>query len=375
MMARKGRKTIQDDASIQASRPLLIFNHNPKAAGGSILSVLRGFKSREIKCSHGPAKAERAGSSCRAKGWEEAFSDELGGVDSTFMHLKEFARTTHFDRLHGFVIGSIREPCSQYLSLWSWGSLGNGAFRKSVVTNPDLYGVSKPYFNTTSDRDRFLTWMKDPLVVGTVGARVKDSYGESVLDTVDCWVFVEDFRDSLLGCLKMYEDQGGFVDWEASEVAALIEQRDNIDEENKHRRASYKKDDALGDPRTKHHGKCKNMFDLEVARQVEEDTEPFVYELFGYDGCCKPGTNFHPRGDKSKNDTTSTVAPSEDIIIDIDSTLQPATSKQGYSSNSIDAVLTMATIIGVIVIIFFRFISNHVIHCPCPNLIIYCNHY
>ncbi len=348
---------MQEDASIQDSRPLLIFNHNPKAGGGSILSVLRGIKSRELKCSRIPTKAERFGSACKAKDWEEAFSEEHGGVDTAFMHFREFARTTHFDRLHGFVIGSIREPCSQYLSLWSWGSLGNGAFRKEEVTNPDLYGVSPPYFNTTADKDRFLTWMKDPLVVGSIGARIKDSYGESVLDTVDCWVFVENFRDSLLGCLRMYEDQGGIVDWEASEIAALLEQRGNTDDENKHRRA-YVKNDYLGDPRSSHHGKCENMFDSEVARQVEEDTESFVYELFGYDGCCKPGTTFHPRGNNAKNYTATTVAKLAPVVIDSDSSLQATTSMEGYSSRSIDAVVTVVTIIGAIVIIFFRFICK-----------------
>ncbi len=357
MVAWDDRQNTQEVDSTSASRPLLIFNHNPKAGGGSILSVVRGFKSRELKCNHKPAKAERAGSACKARVWEEAFSEEHGGVDTAFLHFREFARTTHFDRLHGFVIGSIREPCSQYLSLWSWGSLGNGAFRKTVVTNSDLYGVSPPYFNTTFDKNRFLAWMKDPLVVGSVGDRVRDSYGESVLDTVDCWVYVEDFRNSLLGCLQMYADQGGVVDWEAPEVSSLLEQRDITDEEKNHRRrvAIANKNDFLGDPRSKHHGKCENMFDTETAKQVEDNTESFIYKLFGYDGCCKPGTNFYPRGKNAKNNTAIAITSLNPVLPNNESGWQSSPSvMEGYNGHSVDLVVAVATMIGALVIIFCR---------------------
>jgi len=284
---------------IPASRPLLIFNHNPKAGGGSILKVLRGFKPHEIHCHKSASKAESYGSGCKSSNWIKAIVDDET-IDKSFLHMQEFARTTYMDRLQGFVIGSIREPCSQYLSLWSWGSLGNGAFRKEVVTNPDLYGVSPPYFNTTLDKNRFLDWMRDPSVVGIVGDRVKASYGDTVLERVDCWVFVEDFQKTLLGCLRMYQNQGGFVDWEAPTVAALLEKEDNEYDNNHHKMKRRKmppakKDDPLGDPRSRHHGKCENMFDETTANQVEERTESFVYELFGYKRCCKAGTNFYPR--------------------------------------------------------------------------------
>lgn len=307
----------QYDDSIPASRPLLIFNHNPKAGGGSILEVLRGFKPREISCHKTASKAESYGSGCASSDWRKAVvDDEI--IDKSFLHMREFTRTTFMDRRQGFVIGSIREPCSQYLSLWSWGSLGNGAFRKEEVTNPELYGVSPPYFNTTLDKKRFLAWMRDPSVVGIVGNRVKSSYGDIVLDRVDCWVFVEDFQQTLLGCLRMYQNQGGFVDWEAPTVAALLEKEDDeYDHDHHHEMKRRKippanKNDPLGDPRSSHHGKCENMFDETTAKQVEERTESFVYKFFGYEGCCKTGTIFYPRQAEIINNNHATITDTED---------------------------------------------------------------
>lgn len=301
-----------------------------------------------------------------------------------FFHFGEFARTTRFDRLHGFVIGSIREPCSQYLSLWSFGSTGGGTFRKKLKKT-DLYGVSAPYFNTTSDKKRFLAWMKHPMVVGRVGNRVKESYGESFLDTVDCWVFVEDFQNSLLNCLQRYADQGGFVDWQAPTVAALLEQRSKTDEKGHHKLAANKNDprenknDPLGDPRSSHHGKCEDMFDAETAKQVEKITEPFVYDIFGYEGCCKPGTNFYPRGDNNipinfggeANFTTNSPKPFHSNSFenvspfnDTDSTptvsnphntwLSSPPTTQSYNDRTIDAVVAVATITGILLLTFYR---------------------
>jgi len=124
----------------------------------------------------------------------------------------------------------------------------------------------------------------------------------------------------------MFEDQGGFVDWEAPTVAALLEQQeekghhrelgghkkgnknDPLEELGVYKKknkndplrelggySSEYKDDPLGDPRSIHHLKCETMFDNKTAAMVEDGTESFVYELFGYEGCCKPGTNFYPR--------------------------------------------------------------------------------
>lgn len=291
-----------EDLAIPASRPLLIFNHNPKAGGGSILEVLREFKT-QISC----IKDKKEYGRCSAETWEQAFADD--GAATSFVHVCEFCSTGRSDRVHGFIIGSIREPCSQYLSLWAFGSNGNGLFRHQFENDgKGFYGKSPPYFNTTSDKVRFQAWMKHPKVTGVVGDRVKQSYGESVLDSVDCWVFVEDFRRSLLNCLRLYEEQGGIVDWEAPLVEGLQQQQQqdpgkvNNVSDNGIRKASSKddltkasKNDPIGDPRSGHHGKCLPMFDDEVSKQVEEQNESFIYKLFGYEACCVPGSNFYPR--------------------------------------------------------------------------------
>ena len=336
---------------IPEHRPLLIFNHNPKAGGGSILAVLRGFKQREVSCYKKAKKATASGSGCKIKNWQEVYSSNNNtsnsittsnsidndnnittsnattttSIDDVFVHFREFTRTTPFDRTQGFVIGSIREPCSQYVSLWSWASLGNGEFRKETVTDQSLYGRDFPYFNTSDDKERFQKWMEHPKVSGIVGNRVRDSYGENVLDTVDCWVFVEDFSSSLLECLYQYDQQGGYVDWNASTIVALLEQQEQQQQHGQHNNntstralsSSQKmnrianKNDYLGDPRTKHHGKCDTMYDTKLANFVETNTDSFVYDLFGYEKCCKPGNAFGTK--KTATIIASTTSATEMI--------------------------------------------------------------
>ena len=327
------------NANDNDNRPLLIFNHNPKAGGGSILQVLRGFKTKEIKCKKGVynvgvgTNQTQTISGCKAGQWDKINNNDNNNdhenLNNTFVNMAEFATTTSDDRGRGFVIGSIREPCSHYVSLWSFGSIGNGRFRKSKVRAEELYGISPPYFNTTEDIQRFRAWMKHKSVVGEVGRRVKASYGNDVVDSVDCWVFIENFRESLLHCLGEYEAQGGYVDWTASTVSSLLHLRKEEEEDtnNLHRRRGLRlleqdddeqqerhftpaKDDPLGDPRLKHHGSCGIFFDANTSQQVESlsvdgsdenGTENFIYQIFGYEGCCRPGNNYFARSSHSSN--------------------------------------------------------------------------
>lgn len=253
---------------IRASRPLLVFNHNPKAGGSSIKNYLQKFKNRTVLCKH-----DYNDYGCPPEVWKKALD---GDVDRTLVVVQEYSGSVPTDRAHGFVIGNIREPCSQYLSLWSFGSKGGGAFVRSFKNRTDLYGLHPP-FNSTSDKERFKNWMQHHEVKGIIQKRLIGSYGTDgtdIMDSVDCWVVLEDFEWTLWRCLRLYEDQGGFVDWKDPLIA------------------------KLPTPKTRnqiHHGKCRDMYDNEMATQIEEQSDPLIYDLFGYERCCASTTNFYSR--------------------------------------------------------------------------------
>ena len=115
-----------------------------KKGGGSVLKTIRGFKTNEIQCRSG----NRIESGCQPNQWDRinriislssnlnnnnnssslsSFSSnnntDTDNINNTFIHIGEFTRTTTQDKERGYIIGTIRcEPCSQYVSLWSFGS-------------------------------------------------------------------------------------------------------------------------------------------------------------------------------------------------------------------------------------------------------------
>ena len=128
--------------------------------------------------------------------------------------------------------------------------MGRGALRKYFLNEPQFCGESPPLFNTPSDIQRFHVWMQHPKVVGMIAHFVKSSYdydhdhsygnslvhrnnkiinnhtsnsnkSNQIVDNVDCWVFVENFQQSLFHCLTLYENQGGYVDWQSQTVSQL----------------------------------------------------------------------------------------------------------------------------------------------------------
>ncbi|OEU23437.1 hypothetical protein FRACYDRAFT_233608 [Fragilariopsis cylindrus CCMP1102] len=347
----------KDDAIIlPTSRPLLIFNHNPKAGGGSVLKIIRGFKINEIKCKvalRNKYTGKINPSGCKSNQWDHISSissSSTSSLNNTFINNGEFSRTTHQDKDRGYIIGTIREPCSQYVSLWSFGSLGHGQFRNQILPDTELYGTSPPYFNTTDDIQRFHKWMNHTLVIAEIGRRVNVSYGsddendsdnvanianvdldssnDNIVNNVDCWVVVENFQQTLFECLNRYEDQGGYVDWTSETLSQL---KDEVEEEkqkqkqievNSHhhyhhhlrgrsrelRYYTVTKDDPLGDPRSKHHASCGVFFaqnDDLVQQVMSPKSESFIYKQFGYDGCCNPGSSY--LGSPSSFTLTSTT--------------------------------------------------------------------
>ena len=173
-----------------ARRPRLLFNHNPKAGGGSLLLAF----------------AASIGPTCK---------NQSTATPDCFVHVRESCWTGAQVRREFFVIGSVREPCDQYVSLWAFGSAGNGRFSHECrranhsETAPSYcgaLGTASPRFDSAEDVLRFQQWVQNPLVMGTIARRFRTSYIDNDgAAHVDCWVVVDRFIQTLVSCLRAFE--------------------------------------------------------------------------------------------------------------------------------------------------------------------------
>ena len=278
-------------------RQLLIFKHNPKAGGGSILGFLLGIKPNRL--------------------WKEYDTDNRQGLtqdfykiwnhanpEDSFVTITESEAVTMEDSKYGFVISSIREPCSHYLSQWAFGSTKRGGCYQKIEQNmgqeflEQAYGHDEPTFDSDDDINRFReVWLKSDAVRGNLAERFHEQFGfqydnntSSSLQppaTVDCWIFVESIHESLLSCLEQFSSQGGTIDWTHPYMKELIKV---VAAENSTRKLIYKsKDDLRGNPQKHHHAPCSAYFNDETKALLENGPESFIYQMFGYKGCCDIG--------------------------------------------------------------------------------------
>jgi len=173
-----------------------------------------------------------------------------------------------------FVIGSVREPCRQYLSLWAYGSRGQGAFHQAFIRTlgeheaARCYGVHTKrripsYVNSSADIKAFLQWMSHREVLGLQTQRMARMFGWS--PEVDCWVLTgSGLIDDLKRCLSRFEAQGGIVDWRALEAQLIM---------------------TLQTPRPQHVGECQEYFDTRLSNFIEMRDAP-IFSYFGLKGCC-----------------------------------------------------------------------------------------
>ena len=267
-----------NDSLNTKSRPLLIFKHNAKAGGGSIKTLLEEIKPIKLNF----------------EDYESKYPNIT--VDETYVYVGEDTTVKPKHHRRGFVISSMREPCDQYLSLWSFGSKGKGYFRKkSEETRYNwtmaAYGQDAPLFDSRRDIEAFQKiWLKDPQIVGKMRYRFIRNFGHvsssSGISHVDCWVFLDDFQGTLYSCLKQFEDQGGWLDWDTPLLSELTK---DVNRAKRRRLQDYVKDDPVGNPQTSHHAECSKYFDEETAKYIENGRESIIYKIFGYKGCCKHG--------------------------------------------------------------------------------------
>ena len=113
----------------------------------------------------------------------------------------EFARTSTSSQQRSFIVSSIREPCSAYLSLWAYGVAGLGQFREDCAT-PELYYPPDGNPSASLHADMFHSWLATP-ARAVFQKRFDTSFPDP--SAVDCWVRVERLDTDLLHCLHAFE--------------------------------------------------------------------------------------------------------------------------------------------------------------------------
>merc|ERR1712157_59219 len=93
-----------------------------------------------------------------------------------------------------------------YGALWSWA--------KDHQDFKNMIGKDPPFFNSTTDKERFHNFLKYPRVKGNSIKHFYEGYESEGRFEVDCWVFTDDLQVSLYECLRQYEEQGGILNWD-----------------------------------------------------------------------------------------------------------------------------------------------------------------
>jgi len=217
--------------------------------------------------------------------------------DDNFELRKEFDAASHRDSAQNFLIGSIRNPCNYYLSLWAYGADQHGRLRLEIPPDKrDVYNTSSP--NKDSKHDdikKFHDWVwavnRDGFP-GIMSVRFARSYAvmkdfpsflppsmmnatvlksvrralespERILSRVSCWVRTESLDKDARACLTKWRDATGKkVDWKA-----------------------YKTQYESGDQLQTAHGKCGEYFTPGLAAKVRKLEAP-MFGAFNYTTCC-----------------------------------------------------------------------------------------
>jgi len=324
-----GAADVAMSETLPPSRPILILNHNPKAGGGTLIGLLNETFPCQLKKSavqNQPIGTQYTVDCCKlgSPHFIDSFNFNrtkyfkgchTGGCDlrlssrgtalppglsqeptqpkvnnsSCWVRITEFESSGLKQQMRGFIISSIREPCSHFLSLWSYSSASrHGQFGSGHKEIRHLLGKDEPFYNSSADIARFQEWMLTKPVSGLMMKRYTKSFlskhqnpkHAEIKERVDCWVFVEDFESTLVNCLRKFEEQGGTVNWEAPKLKNILA---HISAPKNAVVAIYKRGNTK---KNDNHGHCLSYFDAKTARMVEGGPEAYIYRKFGYSSCC-----------------------------------------------------------------------------------------
>lgn len=167
-------------SALAAPRRSLLFNHVSKTGGNYAIEALRRLLA------------------------PENFALVKGSRGSTARHQR-----THF------VVASVCDPCSYYVSLFADGCEGNGGFRRSWL-DTHVSGPLAAIYANVSDVGAFRTWYG--AARGAYTTRLRRAFPETM--AVDCWLRTSHLDGDLARCVRAFAAQGGALPANAS--AALV---------------------------------------------------------------------------------------------------------------------------------------------------------
>jgi len=209
----------------------------------------------------------------------------------------EFQGMSRSDVNHNYVVGSVRNPCNYYLSLWSFGAERGGKMMSSIPKDKRyVYNTTSRNKDSKADIKKFREWVwmvNRPGFPGIMSVRFGRSYGNlndtvvsakppfvlsvadlnavrrSLSDTskfmrrVNCWVRTESMDRGAHRCLLKYHNLTKLkVDWDA-----------------------YRVQFKVGDQFQSSHGSCRDYFTPTLAAAVRRYESP-IFKAFNYTKCC-----------------------------------------------------------------------------------------
>ena len=216
-------------------RPTLLFDHLPKAGGTSVRKYLKALIGSPIEASKAPAQ-------------QKQFPRD------SWILVKEFQGLTEEQRKRFFTIGLVREPCSYYLSLWSFGSERKGRVRHAldkIGRSNQFYG-RKPPFSSSGDLKRFTKWLKHEK--GRLTQRFTHSYGNVSTERADCWVRTGSLASDFKRCIKLFIRAGGWTKMSPDDFVPTVNN-------------------------PSHHKKCSIYFNAERSALVQT-YDAAIYDIF-----------------------------------------------------------------------------------------------
>jgi len=219
-------------------------------------------------------------------------------VGRTYFGIRtEFEKLTARDVDVAFTVGSVRNPCNYYLSLWAYGA-DHGGSMMSVIPRKKryVYKTTSPNKDSQADIQKFQDWVnmvnrRDfPGIMSVRFAwsyapvdmdihavkppmKLADSELESVrrsladprkfMSRVSCWIRTESMSEDTRTCLETWQNKSGSaVNWDA-----------------------YARQYTNGRHFESSHGRCADYFTEELAALVMELEAP-LFQAFNYSQCC-----------------------------------------------------------------------------------------
>jgi len=213
-----------------------------------------------------------------------------------FVFRSEFSNLTRKNVSDNFVVGSVRNPCDYYVSLWAYGAEHGGSMMSHIPKEERyLYETESSHKDSTKDKAMFQAWVRminkkgQP---GVMSVRFARSYsrvnpgivaaappmrlekkqldnvkkaleGADFMQRVDCWVRTETVQADAKACLQAWQQNtGNRINWRR-----------------------YRDVLRHGNQLQSSHAHCKDYFTPELEARVREH-EAIIFDHFGYDTCC-----------------------------------------------------------------------------------------